>query len=72
MAFKAKVPIVPVTLDGSYHVYEETGKFHPAEICVQIHPYVETAGLDRHGQHEAEQKIEETIRQTLPNPEVLE
>lgn len=72
MAFKAKVPIVPVTLEGAYHVYEETGKFHPSEIRVQIHPYVDTAGLDRHAQHEAEKNIEEVIRQALPNPEVLE
>lgn len=72
MAFKAKVPIVPITLEGAYHVYEETGRYHPAEIRVQIHPYVETAGMDRHAQHEAENNIEEVIRQALPNPEVLE
>ncbi|MGN1383368.1 MAG: lysophospholipid acyltransferase family protein [Eubacterium sp.] len=72
MAFKAKVPIVPVTLEGAYHVYEETGVYHPAELHVRIHPYVETADLDRHAQNEAENQIEETIRQALPNPEVLE
>lgn len=72
MAFKAKVPIVPVTLEGAYHIYEETGVYHPAELHVQIHPYVETAGLDRHAQNEAENQIEETIRQALPNPKVLE
>ncbi len=72
MAYKAKAPIVPITIDGSYHVFEEEGKFHPAEISVHIHPYVETAGLDRHGQHEAGEAVESTIRQALSNHDVLE
>lgn len=71
MAFKAKVPILPVTIEGAYKVYEEKNTFSPATIDITIHPAVPTAGLDRHGQHKAEVQVEKTIRAALPNQEVL-
>lgn len=64
-AEKAKVPILPVTVDGSYHLFEETGSYQPTHIKVTIHPLVHIEELDKHEQKEAQKEIEETIRSAL-------
>ena len=48
-AIKAGVPIVPVTLDGTYKVIEGEPKYiiTPAEVNVVIHPPIETSQLSR-------------------------
>jgi 1-acyl-sn-glycerol-3-phosphate acyltransferase len=65
LATKAKAPIVPITLNGTYHMYEEEGLIRPCKVKVVIHPAVETAGLDRHQLSEVEKHVESTIRTTL-------
>lgn len=67
LATKAKAPIVPVTIDGTYHVYEEKGYAQPAIINVIIHPAVETKDLSRKELVGLEGQIEETIRSALPS-----
>ena len=52
MACRAKAPVVPVAIDGTYRVMEANGGLiRPAGVRVQILPPIETAGLSR-----AEQK----------------
>ena len=65
LATKAKAPILPVTIHGTYHVFEEKGYVQPAKIRVVVHPAVETADLDRHGIVEMEKDVENTIRTTF-------
>jgi len=60
-AQKAKVPVLPVSLEGSYHVYEETGTYHPCHIKIKVHPLVHIEEMDRHQQTEAFAEIEKTI-----------
>lgn len=38
LAIKSGVPIVPVTISGSYHVFEEEYKIKPAKVKMTIHP----------------------------------
>lgn len=64
-AEKAKVPILPVTLDGSYKLFEETGSWQPCHIKITIHPLVHIEEMNREQQHEAAKQIEETIRSAL-------
>ena len=48
LATKPKVPIVPVTIHGSYKAMEQNGnRIKPADIEIYIHPIVETAHLTK-------------------------
>lgn len=66
LATKAKVPIVPITINGSYDLFETrdiiTGG---AVIDVVIHPAIDTASLDRHQIANITHEVENTIRTTL-------
>ena len=64
-AEKAKVPILPVTIDGTYHFFEEDGSWKPAHIKVTAHPLVHIEKMSREEQHEAQKQIEATIRAAL-------
>lgn len=64
-AEKAKVPVLPVTLDGSYKLFEEKGSYQPCRIKVTIHPLVHIEQMDKHQQKEAAEQIEQTIRSAL-------
>jgi len=64
-AEKAKVPILPVTIDGSYKLFEEKGSYQPCHIKITAHPLVHIEEMDKHQQKEAHAMIEETIRSAL-------
>ena len=64
LATKARVPIVPISLNRGYHIFEDQGvltKHHSMEFLV--HPPIETAGMDRHQLAELPQQVEEIVRQ---------
>ena len=64
-AEKAKVPILPVTIDGTYHFFEEKGTWNPAHIKITAHPLVHIENMDKHEQKEAQAAMEATIRGAL-------
>ena len=67
LATKAKVPIVPVTLDGGYHMYEETGAILPGQtITFTVHDPIETAGMSRQEMADIHTQVEEIVRSALP------
>lgn len=47
LALKAGVPIIPVTMNGSWHLFEETGFMKPGTVRLTVHAPIETAGLGR-------------------------
>lgn len=48
LATKPKVPIVPITINGSYKLLEQNGnKVKAAEVEIYIHPMIETANLTK-------------------------
>lgn len=61
LATKPGVPIIPVSLDGSYKFFEETGKITPAEVNIIVHPPIETKGLDRKEEKALTEKVEAII-----------
>lgn len=65
LATKAKVPIVPVTINGSYKIYEETGLFKDADIDFIVHPAIETASLSRHEIVTLATDVEDIIKSKL-------
>lgn len=64
-AEKGKVPILPVTLDGGYHLIEETGSYQPTNVRITVHPLVHIEKMDKHEQKEAYEQIEQQIRSAL-------
>lgn len=65
LATKPEVPIVPVSLNGSYKMYEETGIMKGARIDVKIHPPVETRGLSRQEEKEMCLEVERTVKEGI-------
>lgn len=61
IATRSKAPIVPVTIDGSYHLFEERMRIHPGKVTVTIHPPVQTKGLTKEEQNELPQRIEKLV-----------
>jgi 1-acyl-sn-glycerol-3-phosphate acyltransferase len=68
LATKADAVIVPVTLDGTYNLYEARGAItlDPAEIRMTIHPAIDTAGLDIEARKALPEKLKSIIASALP------
>ena len=64
-AEKAKVPVLPVTLDGGYKLFEEKGTYQPCTIKITIHPLVHLEEMDKKLQKEVPQQVEDTIKSAL-------
>lgn len=66
LATKAKVPIVPVTINGTTELFEDRGIISKgANIKMVIHEPIETADLDRHEAAQIHTVVENTIRECL-------
>lgn len=66
LATKARVPVVPVTLDGGYHTYEERGAVTKGcHIDFMVHPAIETKDMSRAELAELPQRVETIIRDGL-------
>lgn len=63
LATKPEVPIVPISIEGTYHLFEEKGYMAPADIKVKIHEAIETAGMSREEQKALQQRVYDTICQ---------
>lgn len=64
-AEKGKVPILPVTVDGGYKLFEEKGSYQPAHVKITVHPLVHIEQMSKAEQKEAAHQIEATIRSAL-------
>lgn len=65
LATKPGVPIVPVTIMGSWRAIEENGVVTPTRLDVMVHPAVPTAGIDRKGEKQLTADVEQTVREGL-------
>ena len=69
LATKSKVPIVPVTMNGSYKIMENSKKkwiVKPSHVDLYIHPAIETANLTKEEQDVLPTKVYEIIKSKLP------
>ena len=66
LASKAKAPVVPIVIDGTYKVFEQKRKVSKGEtVRVTILPAIDTASLDRKSLAALPNQIEETIKERL-------
>ncbi|MBL4931339.1 lysophospholipid acyltransferase family protein [Clostridium paridis] len=66
LATKSKVPIVPVTIKGSYKLMEQNGsKIRPADVELFIHPMIETANLTKEELDELPKRVKNIIAEKL-------
>ena len=61
LAIKAKVPIVPVTIDAAFTSFEKNNKFKPSTVNVTFCKAIETDGLTR----DEEKTLAEDIRNII-------
>ena len=66
LAAKSGVPVVPVTLDGTYNVYEKKGYVQSgANVFFHIHPAIETKGLSKSEMNSLAERVEAVIKNKL-------
>jgi 1-acyl-sn-glycerol-3-phosphate acyltransferase len=68
LATKSKVPIVPITINGSYNVMESSKKswiIKPATVDLYIHKPIETSNLSKEEQDQLPTKIKTIIGSKL-------
>ena len=66
LATKAKVPIVPVTINGSYRLFEETGIVQKHQsFDVTFHEPIDVKGMSREELKELPDKVREIIASAL-------
>lgn len=61
LATRAKVPIVPVSLDGTYNMFETTGVIRPADIRIIVHEPIPTAALSREELKQLPERVEKIV-----------
>lgn len=61
LATKPGVPIVPVSMHGTYKVFEQTGVISPARIRIIVHEPIETKGISRQEEKELNDRIEKLV-----------
>ena len=67
LATKAKVPVVPVTVNGTYKMFEEREVMTPGQTAtVIIHPPIETAEMSREDQKELPMRVYKIVKDALP------
>lgn len=65
-AEKAGVPILPITIDGSYKVFEIDNNYHPDEtVKITVHPLVNIESMNRDERKAAYKDIECCIKSSI-------
>lgn len=69
LATKSKVPIIPVTINGSYKIMESSKGpwIKPAEVQLYIHPAIDTSNLSKEEQDNLPKLVKSIIESKLPN-----
>lgn len=65
LATKPGVPVMPVTIDGTYHCFEEKGFVCPAHVRVYIHPPIETKNMEKKEAADLAERVEVIVRDKL-------
>ncbi|WP_143318085.1 lysophospholipid acyltransferase family protein [Clostridium sp. HBUAS56017] len=62
LALKSKVPIVPITIDGTYKVLEaNNSKIKASSITVKIHPSIDVTSLSKEEINDLPNKVEKIV-----------
>jgi 1-acyl-sn-glycerol-3-phosphate acyltransferase len=70
LATKPGVPVVPVTIQGTYRIMEENdGRITPADVYITVHPLIETSGMDTEDVAALPNRVHTIIESALPKVE---
>ena len=72
LATKPGVPIIPVTINGTYRTYEDNGIMKGAPVQVMVHPAIPTSGLTREQEHVLPEQVKAIIQAGLDKLVALE
>ncbi|MDO4287401.1 MAG: lysophospholipid acyltransferase family protein [Eubacteriales bacterium] len=61
IATSAKVPVVPISIEGTYHLLEERNRIHSGTVRVTIHEPIPTAGMSRQEVRELPGRVRQQI-----------
>jgi len=61
VALKCKAPIVPLVIDGTWHMLEEKKRIAPADITLKVLPAIDTSALTKEESKELNEQIRELI-----------
>ena len=65
LAFRSEAPIIPVTIDGTWHLFEEKHKPNPGDIKLTFHPAIQTKGLSKEEQSEIPARVQQIVESAL-------
>lgn len=65
LAFQSGADVVPVTIDGTWKLYEEHNKIKPANIKLTIHPAVKTEGLNKDELRDIPAQVQKIVESAL-------
>ncbi|WP_051280545.1 lysophospholipid acyltransferase family protein [Anaerovorax odorimutans] len=65
LATKPGVPVVPITLNGTWRIFEENGYASPAKVDFFIHPAIETKGMSKLEANNLSERVEKIIKTKL-------
>ena len=65
LALKSGVPIVPVTIDGSWRLFEAKNRLSPGSVRLTIHPAIPTANLSREEAAALPEKVRAVVMSAL-------
>lgn len=68
LAFMAEATIVPITIDGTWHLLEEKGALSKGHVKLTIHDPIPTAGMTKEEMHALPPKVEQICCGALPPP----
>ncbi|MBO4508132.1 MAG: 1-acyl-sn-glycerol-3-phosphate acyltransferase [Spirochaetaceae bacterium] len=71
LAYRAEVPIVPVTISNTYKMYEETGHSQATNLTLIFHPAIITKGLSREEQKEIPGKVQALLTESVKSLQIL-
>ena len=61
LATKPGVPIIPVSINGSYRMFEEEGRLKGADINILVHEPIETKNISRQEEKELNDRVEKIV-----------
>ncbi|GAB4221612.1 MAG: lysophospholipid acyltransferase family protein [Spirochaetales bacterium] len=65
LATRADAIVVPVTIEGTWEVYEKTGRFRPGNVRVVFHPPIDTATLTREERRKLPEVVQEIVESAI-------
>lgn len=72
LAYMAQATIVPITIDGTWRLLEEKGKFSKGKVTLTVHDPIVTKGLSKEEMASLPAKVEQICCSPLPPPIELE